>query len=144
MKFSMELARSCCRPKPCPSLRSILRSYIDLWVKYDIWIKQHVPNRILCKAVWGKGVCSDSNQTAQLLQMAARKSLETMSGVILSRSQPKFATQSVGNEMRPVTVLGKGCLLRFKSNSTATSDGGAQMLGIDVWYDSGSIAAAWQ
>ena len=87
MKFSMELARSCCRPKPCPSLRSILRSYIDLWVKYDIGMKQHVPNRILCKAVRGKGVCSDSNQTAQLLQMAARKCLESMSDMILDRLQ---------------------------------------------------------
>ena len=35
MKISMELARSCCRPKPCPSLRSIFLSLIGLWVK--IW-----------------------------------------------------------------------------------------------------------
>ena len=31
----MELARSCCRPKPCPLLRSIFRSVIGLRVK--IW-----------------------------------------------------------------------------------------------------------
>ena len=34
----------------------------------------------------------------------------------------------------------KGRLLRFESNSTATSDGGAQKLGNDVWHDSDSIA----
>ena len=37
--------------------------------------------------VLGKGVCSDSNQSAQLLQMAARKSLEMMSGMILNQPQ---------------------------------------------------------
>ena len=35
------------------------------------------------RPVRGKGVCSDSNRTAQRLQMAARNSLETMSGMIL-------------------------------------------------------------
>ena len=34
---------------------------------------------------------SDSNRTAQQLQMAALKSLETMSCMILNRLQPKFA-----------------------------------------------------
>ena len=34
----------------------------------------------------------------------------------------------------------KGRLLRFESNSTATSDGGAQKLGNDVRRDSESIA----
>ena len=46
--------------------------------------------------VWGKGVCSDLNRR---LQMAARKSLETMSGMILNQSQPKFAAKLVANEM---------------------------------------------
>ena len=85
-------------------------TYIRLWAK--IWhrkllgTKPHVPNLILCKAaglyqwpVWGKGVCSDSNWPAQLLQMAARESLETMSGAILNRLQPKFAAKSVANKM---------------------------------------------
>ena len=49
--------------------------------------------------VQGKGVCSDSNRTAQLLQMVARKSLETMSDVILNRLQSTFAAKSVANEM---------------------------------------------
>ena len=69
--------------------------------KYDIGTKQHVPNRILCKAAdlsrrpaRGNGVCS-----AQRLQMAVRKILETMSGMILNRLQPKFAAKSVANEM---------------------------------------------
>ena len=47
----------------------------------------------------GKGICSDSNQSAQRLQMAARKSLEMMSGMIMKRLQPKFAVKSVANEM---------------------------------------------
>ena len=47
----------------------------------------------------GKSVCSDSNWSAQRLQMAARKCLETMSGMILNRSQSKFAVKSVANEM---------------------------------------------
>ena len=51
------------------------------------------------RPVLGKGVCSDSNRTAQQLQMAARKILETMSGMILNRLQPKFAAKSVANEM---------------------------------------------
>ena len=42
---------------------------------------------------------ADSNRTAQRLQMAARKGLETMSGVILNRLQPKVAAKSVANEM---------------------------------------------
>ena len=31
-------------------------------------------------------------------------------------------------------------IIRFKSNGTATSDGGAQILGNNVWHDSESIA----
>ena len=46
-----------------------------------------------------KGVCSDLNRLAQLLQMAAGKSLETMSGMILDLLQPKFAAKSASNEM---------------------------------------------
>ena len=35
MNISMELAKSCCQPKPHPSLRSIFLSFIHLWAK--IW-----------------------------------------------------------------------------------------------------------
>ena len=38
------------------------------------------------------------------------------------------------------TCPGKGGVLRFELNSTATSDGGAQKLGNDVRKDSESIA----
>ena len=58
--------------------------------------KQQVLNR---RPVRGKGVCSDSTRRAHQLQMAGRKSLETMSGMILNRLQPKFAAKSVANEM---------------------------------------------
>ena len=37
---------------------------------------------------------------------------------------------------KSTTCPRKGRLLRFESNSTATSDGGAQQLGNDVWHDS--------
>ena len=67
MKISMELARSCCWPSSAPRFaQSFYQSLVSEW-KYDIGTKQHVPNRILCKAaglnqrpVLGKGVCSDS------------------------------------------------------------------------------------
>ena len=94
MKISMELARSCCRPKQRPSLRSIFLSVIGLWVK--IWHRN-------------KTACSESNPVQS------------------SRS-------------KSTTCPRKGRLLRFESNSTATSDGGAQKLGNDVRKDSESIA----
>ena len=47
----------------------------------------------------GKGVCSDWNRSAQPLQMVARISLETMSGMILKRLHPKLAVKLVANEM---------------------------------------------
>ena len=68
--------------------------YIGLWVK--IWHRN-------------KTVCSESN-----------------------------AVQS--SRSKSTTCLRKGRLLRFESNNTATSDGGAQKLGNDVWHDSGSMA----
>ena len=52
------------------------------------------------RPVQDQGVCSDSNRTAQRPQMVARKSFETMSGMILNRFQPKVAAKSVANEMR--------------------------------------------
>ena len=57
------------------------------------------------RPVRGKGVCSDSNRTAQRLRMAARKSFETISGMILNRFQPKFAAKSVANEMRCLKAM---------------------------------------
>ena len=57
------------------------------------------------RPVPGKGVCSDSNRTAQRLQMAAHKSFEMMSGVILNRLQPRFAAKSVANEMRCLKAM---------------------------------------
>ena len=65
----------------------------------------HFQNRVLCKAadqnrrpVREKDVCSDFNLTAQRLQMVVRKILETISGMVLNRSQPKFALKTVTNE----------------------------------------------
>ena len=52
-----------------------------------------------------------------------------------SKSNPVQSSRS-----KLTTCPRKGLLLRFKLNSAATSDGGAQKLGIDVWRDSESIA----
>ena len=52
-----------------------------------------------------------------------------------SESNPVQSSRS-----KSTTCPRKGSLLRFKSNSTATSDGGAQKLGNNVWRDSESIA----
>ena len=69
----------------------------------------HDPNWILCKAadldldqqpVWGKGVCSDFNWTAQQLQMTMHKCLKILFGMILNWSQPKFTAKSIANEMQ--------------------------------------------
>ena len=38
--------------------------------------------------------------------MAARKSYETMSGMILNRFQPKFAAKSVANQMQCLNLEG--------------------------------------
>ena len=53
-----------------------------------------------------------------------------------SESNPVQSSRSKSS-----TCLRKGSLLRFESNSTATSDGGAQKLWNDVWHDSESISA---
>ena len=65
-----------------------------------------VPNRSQMKCdLSEKRVWSDSNRTAQRLQIAGRKCLETMSGVILNRSQSKFVAKSVANEMRCLKAM---------------------------------------
>ena len=42
--------------------------------------------------------------------MAARKSLEMMSGIILNRSQPKFAAKTVANQMRCLKAMRRPAL----------------------------------
>ena len=93
LKFSLELARGCCRPKQRPSLRSIFRSAIGLGVK--IWHRN-------------KTGCS------KLIPIQCSRS-------------------------KSMTYPRKGPLLRLESNSTVTSDGGAQKLRNDIWHDSESI-----
>ena len=93
MKILMELARSCCRPKQCPSLCWIFLSVIGLWVK--IWHR----NKTACSKLIPlqssrsksmtcprkgsllrleevgtavKGVCSDWNSTAKFRWLHAK------------------------------------------------------------------------
>ena len=115
---------------------SILQSFIGFWVK--IWHRNKQQVQILCKAadltwlpVLGKGVCSDSNWTAQWLQMAASKKLEKKVNYDSESIATKVCSQ-IGSKWN-ATCPRKGYLLRFESNSTATSDGGAQKLGNNVW-----------
>ena len=149
MKFSMELAKSCCLPKQRPSSRSILLSFIGLWVK--IWHRN-------------KTACSESN-SVQSSSLCLRKgrllrfklnSTATSDGGAQQLGNyvwrdsdfvaTKVCSQWVANEMQPVWGPGpqtgplsrteEGSLLRLELNSTATSDGGAQQLGNNVWRDS--------
>ena len=109
------------------SAHRFARSFDLSWVselKYDIGKNQHVPNLFLCEAAdlnqrpaGEKGVCSDSNWTAQLLQMMACKSLETMSRMILNRMQPKLTAQSVAMFESDVVIsalTGQASIFNFK------------------------------
>ena len=53
---------------------------------------------------------------------------------------PEVCRQSDTHAENLFEAYSKGGLLRFESNSTATSDGGTQKLGNNVWHDSFSIA----
>ena len=61
------------------------------------------------------GVCSDSNRTKRQLQIPVRKSLETISRIILSRLQPKFAAKTVANEKICMKIMHILALLRFST-----------------------------
>ena len=79
---------------------------------------------------WEKGVCADSDQTEQLFRMARRLRLETMSGMILSRWQPKFAANLVANE--------KLCLKAFKAIHRPALTGLALIFDSKIFGQSGS------
>ena len=93
MECPLESAGSCCQPKPRPSLRSVLRSFIGLWVK--LWPRN-------------KTACSESNPVQ-------------------------------GSRSKSTTCPRRGRPLRFKLNSTATSDGWEHMLENDISLLSGVI-----
>ena len=87
------------------ALLTFLSLYWIIGLLVKIW-HRHIPNWNLCKvadqnrlSVLEKGACSDSNLAAQSLQMAMYKSLEMIFGMILNRSQPKFAAKLAENEM---------------------------------------------
>ena len=62
------------------------------------------------------GVCSDSYQKAQPLQMAMSRSLEIISEMVLERLQPKVAAKSAANEMRCLKPKSKPALTERASN----------------------------
>ena len=86
MKFSMELAESCCRPKQRPSLRSIFLSFVGLWV--EIWHRN-------------KHACSESNP----VQSSRSKSTTSpRKGLLLSLL--KFELNSTATSDGKVQMLG--------------------------------------
>ena len=141
MKFSMELARSCCPPKLCSSLHSIFRSFIGVWVK--IWHRNNTAcsQSNLCKEadlnwrpVKEKGICSDSNRTAQRLQMAKRINLETLSGMILNRLKPKVCSQigcKWNARFESLVVTSNDCL--FKTHLACLSFSGRACWILHCW-----------
>ena len=50
-----------------------------------LWIEFCAKQQVILRPVWKKGVCSDTNWTAQPVQMAACKGVKTISGMILNR-----------------------------------------------------------
>ena len=110
----MELGRSCCRPKPRPSLRSIFRSFIGLWLKIRQRNKTTYSESNPVQSSRSESTTCPrkrrllrlgSNSTATSDGSAQR--LEMMSGVILNHLQlePKFAAKSVANEMLCVKAI---------------------------------------
>ena len=100
-------------------------------LKYDVGTNQHVLFQSLCKAanqnqwpVWEMGVCSDSNWIAQQIKMAAGKSLETMSNMILNLMQTKFALlcSPIGCEWNEPEI--------FESNAVTSTD----RKGFNFWF----------
>ena len=133
----MEWAGSCCWPKQRPSLRSILQSFIGLWVK--LWHRNKTT-----------GFESNLVQSSRSMSMTCPRKGHVLRFKLNSTATSDGSTQKLGNNVRldsesistkvcsPIsskwnaTCLRKGRLLRFKLNSTATSDDSAQMLQMTV------------
>ena len=103
----MKLSRTCHQPKLCSLLHSMFGSFFGLQVKIGHWSKAACSefnpvqiSRSYMTTFSRNCLCTDSNWTTQLLQMAACKSSETISGMILNRSQPKCAARLVANEVQ--------------------------------------------
>ena len=147
MKFSTELARSCCRPKPRQLIRSIFRSFIGLWVK--LWHRnktyQSESNPVQSSRSQAKSMTCP--RKGRLLRFESNSTATSDGGAQELRNDVGHDCESIETKVcSPIgrkwnaTCPRKGRLLRFESISTATSDGGVQKLGNDVWHDCESIA----
>ena len=144
--MSLESAGSCCLPKQRPSLPSILRSFIGLWLK--IWQR----NKTACSE-WNHVQSSRSKSTTcprqgSLLRFESNSTVTLDGGAQNLENNVRHDSELIATKVCSqigrkwkATCLRKGRLLRFKSNSTATSDGCAQKLWNDLWHDSESISA---
>ena len=75
--------------------KSVLIASLNFLSLMVLWIRRrHRKESTYSTTCQKKGICSDSNWRAQ----PVRKSLETISGVILNQLQPKFAAKTVENE----------------------------------------------
>ena len=87
-------------PQTLLSTKAVLITLLNLSIIPSHWsLSENITHERICifqiefcAKCWEKGICLDSNQTAQLLQIAMSKSLETMSGLILNWLQ-EFATK---------------------------------------------------
>ena len=148
MKIQMESARSCCWPKPRgprPSLRSILLSFIGLGIK--IWHRNKTSGSELNPVQSSRSKSTTCTRKGRLLRLELSSTATSDGGAQKlgndvwhdSELITTKVCSKIGRKWN-ATCLRKGRLLRFKLNSTATSDGGAQKLWNDVWRDSKSIA----
>ena len=111
----------------------------------DIGTKQHVLNRILCKAAdlsqWPEKRASaqilieEHTDSTWLHTKAWKQRLELF---WIKSNQSLVTISPIGCKWN-ATCPRKGCQLRFKLISTATSEGCLQKLGNYVWHNSESI-----
>ena len=113
-------------------------------LKYDIGTKQHVPNRILCKAadlsrwpVREKGVCS-------VLRFELNSTVTSDGGAQKLGNDFWNYSESIANQSLQPNRPQIKCVLPQErasaKNSTSTLHGGAQKIGYDIWHDYESIA----
>ena len=148
MKFSMKLERNCYWPKPHQLLHSIFLSFIGLWLK--LWHRNKNCYKISCSKL------NPVQRSRSKLTTCPRKGhlLRFKSSTVTSNGCSQKLRHDIWCDSELIatkvcswiclkwnaTCPRKGHLLRFESIIIATSDGGAQKLGNNVWHDSESIA----
>ena len=141
----IESTRSCCWPKQHPSLRSLLLSFIGLWVK--IWHRNKSSGSESNPVQSSRSKSTSCPRKGRLLRFESNSTATSDGGAQKIGNDVWHDSESIKNKFCSkigckwnVTCPRKGLLLRFQSNSTATSHGNTQKLWNDVRRDSESIA----